>query len=140
MQFHSSTSKIAVVFGLTVFLCVFLLSLRAHAQVAGATLSGTVTDPTGAVVPNAKISVRNTATNVTRDLTADSAGFYTSPNLLPGTYEITVSASGFATQVRSGVVLEVGAQQVLNLALTVGATTQKVEVTGEAPAVELASS
>src|SRR4029077_20380765 len=97
-------------------------------------------DPSGGVVPNAKISVRNTATNVTRDATTDNAGFYTGPNLLPGSYEITVSASGFATEVRTGIGLDVGAQQVLNLALRVGASTERVEVTGEAPEIELASS
>ena len=113
---------------------------KAYAQVAGATLSGTVADPSGGVVPNAKISVRNTATNVTRDATTDNAGLYTVPNLLPGTYEITVSASGFATEVRTGIGLEVGAQQVLNLALRVGSSTERVEVTGEAPQIELASS
>jgi hypothetical protein len=111
-----------------------------RAQVAGAALSGTVADPSGAVVPNAKISVRNTATNVTRDVTTDNAGFYTVPNLLPGTYEITLSASGFSTEVRSGVNLAVGAQQVFNVVLRVGSSTEKVEVTGEAPEIELASS
>ena len=115
-------------------LCVACLcATQAHAQVAGAALSGTIADPSGALVPNAKISVRNTATNVTRELTTDSAGFYTVPNLLPGTYEITVSAGGFATEVRTGIGLEVGAQQVLNVTLKVGSSTEKVEVTGEAP-------
>ena len=113
---------------------------QAFAQVSGATLSGTVTDPTGAVVANAQISVRNTATNVTRDLTTDTAGFYTVPNLLPGPYAVTVTASGFETYVQSGIDLTVGAQQVLNFELRVGMSTQKVEVTAEAPVVELASS
>jgi carboxypeptidase family protein/TonB-dependent receptor-like protein len=125
---------------LVIGLVASFLSVHLYAQVAGATLSGTVTDPSGSAVANAKISVRNTATNVARELTADSSGFYSAPNLLPGTYEITVNASGFETQVRSGITLEVGEQQVLNLALSLGATTTKIEVTGEAPTVELASS
>ena len=55
-----------------------------HAQVAGATLSGTVTDQSRAVIPDTQISIKNTATGVTRDVTTDSAGFYSAPNLLPG--------------------------------------------------------
>lgn len=113
---------------------------RARAQVAGATLSGTVTDASGAVIPNAKIAIKNVATGVTRDIAADASGFYSAPNLLPGNYEITASSSGFATEVRTGVSLEVGAQQVLNITMRVGQVTEKVQVTGEAPAVQLATS
>src|SRR6202011_303050 len=82
----------------------------------------------------------NIATGFTRDVTADVAGFYTAPNLLPGAYEITATASGFATAVRSGITLTGGAQQVLNLTMQVGQVTQRVQVTGEAPAVQLATS
>src|SRR3977135_633402 len=93
---------------------------RTYAQVVGATLSGTVTDASGAAVPNAHLSGRNTATGVTREVTVDAAGFYTAPNLQPGNYEVRFSASGFATQVNNGVTLTVGAQQVLNASLRVG--------------------
>lgn len=117
-----------------------LILVPAYAQVAGATLSGTVNDATGAVIPNAEMSVKNVATGVTRSVVTDAAGLYTAPNLLPGTYEVTVTASGFKTEVRSGVTLTVGAQQVLNLTLQVGQTTQQVQVTGAAPAVQLATS
>ena len=117
-----------------------LIVLPVYAQVAGATLSGTVTDPSGAIIPNTQISITNVATGVNRKIATDAAGFYTAPNLLPGNYEITVSAPGFATQVRTGINLAVGAQQVLNIALQVGQTTQQVQVKADAPAVELASS
>jgi hypothetical protein len=117
-----------------------LISPHAWAQVSGATLSGTVTDPSGATVPQAQISVRNLATGISTTMPANSGGFYTVPNLLPGSYDVKASAPGFATEVRSGFTLTVGAQQVLNLTLTVGQVTQTVQVTGEAPAVELASS
>jgi outer membrane receptor protein involved in Fe transport len=133
--------KFVSVCSVFILLCITSVFVtHARAQVAGAALSGTVTDPSGGLVPSATISVRNTATNVTREVTTDNAGFYTVPNLLPGTYEITVSAGGFATEVRTGVGLAVGAQQVLNVALRVGASTEKVQVTGEAPEIELASS
>src|ERR1700730_7098040 len=103
------------------------------AQVVGATLSGTVTDQSGAVVPQATISIKNTATGITRASTTSTAGFYTVPNLLPGSYEITATASGFSTEVQTGITLTVGAQQVLNFTLRVGQVTEKVQVTGEAP-------
>lgn len=117
-----------------------LCASTASAQVVGATLSGTVKDASGAAVPNARVSVKNVATGTVREVTTDAAGFYTVPNLIPGAYEVTYSANGFKTQISSGVNLTVGAQQVLNASLTVGEISQKVEVTGEAPIVELASS
>jgi hypothetical protein len=111
-----------------------------YAQVVGATLSGTVTDQSSAVIPNAQIFIKNVATGVERNIASDTGGFYAAPNLLPGTYEVTVTASGFTTEVRTGITLTVGAQQVLNLTLRVGRTTEKVEVAGEATAVQLATS
>lgn len=111
-----------------------------RSQVAGATLSGTVTDSSGAQVPSATVAIRNTETGITRTVTTDAAGFYDAPNLSPGNYEVTVTAQGFSKLVQSGITLTVGAQQVLNPSLKVGQVTQTVEVTGEAPAVELASS
>jgi hypothetical protein len=119
---------------------ILLVPSRIYPQVAGATLSGTVTDESSAVIPNAQISIKNAATGVTRAATTDPAGFYTAPNLLPGTYEITAIASGFATEVQTGVTLTVGAQQVLNFSLKVGKVTERVQVAGEAPAVQLATS
>jgi outer membrane receptor protein involved in Fe transport len=132
--------KAAVVGLAAVALTGLLLSVPLSAQVAGGTLSGTVTDQSGAVIPNGQVSIKNVATGVTRDVTGDASGFYTAPNLLPGDYEVTVSAPGFATEVRTGITLTVGAQQVLNLTMQVGRVTEKVQVAGEAPAVQLATS
>jgi outer membrane receptor protein involved in Fe transport len=117
-----------------------LCAIRVDAQVVGATLSGTVKDASSAAIPSAKVSVKNVATGVVRELTADSAGFYTVPNLLPGSYDVSFSAEGFGTQTASGITLTVGAQQVVNATLTVGQVNQKVVVSVEAPIVELASS
>lgn len=117
-----------------------LLAGPLYGQVAGATLSGKLTDPSGAVIPNAQVSIRDTATGVVRTVTADSAGVYTAPNLKPSNYEVTASFPGFTTQVQSGILLTVGAQQVLNIAMQVGQTTETVQVTGEAPTVQLATS
>jgi hypothetical protein len=129
------TLKLLIVFATNCF----WVSL-AYGQVAGASLSGTITDSSGGVVPNANILIRNAATNVTRDLTTDNAGFYAAQNRLPGTYEVTVTANGFSTIVQNRINLEVGAHQVLDLALSVDTSTQTIEITEETPAIELVSS
>ena len=127
-------------FSLVVLVFSMATSASLQAQVAGGTLSGTVADPSGAVVPRARIVITNAATRVTRNITTDADGFYTAPNLLPGAYEVTTSAPGFASVVRTGITLTVGAQQVLNLTLQVGRMEQQIHVVGETPAVQLASS
>jgi hypothetical protein len=120
---------------LALFVCFPLL-----AQVTGGMISGTVADSSGGAVPKAKIAITDPATGITRQVTSDQSGFYTAPNLQPGPYEVTVSAVGFTTEVRKGLVVAVGSQQTLNLVLKVGAVTQKVVVTAAAPLVQLASS
>src|SRR5258708_10836655 len=78
-----------------VILAIAILSAsQARAQVAGATLSGTVTDPSGAAIADAKVTILNKATGQTRDATAGSGGFYSVPNLVPGDYDVTGSAPG----------------------------------------------
>src|SRR5215475_12288130 len=78
------------------------------AQEAGGTITGTVTDPAGAAVAGANVSIKNTATGVDRATTTTSDGVYAAPNLIPGSYEITVTAPGFATSVIQGVGLLAG--------------------------------
>src|SRR5579871_3285600 len=91
----------------------------ASAQVTGATVSGTITDPSGGVVAGATVTTTNTATAAVREVTSDSAGLYSVPNLNPGTYDLRVTATGFSTHVQSGLSLAVGHQQQLNIALKV---------------------
>src|SRR5882672_718230 len=121
------SKKMVVVLGvfLAIGLCCFT-SVPAYSQVTGATLTGTVTDASGAVVAGAEISVKNTATGATRDVTSDSSGFYSAPNLAPGEYEVRVTAKGFSTAMQSNLSLAVGAQQQANFALKVGETSTTV--------------
>src|SRR6266849_107533 len=113
---------------------------QAYAQVAGATLTGTVKDSSGAFIPNAQVVITDLATGVTRTVSPGGAGLYTAPNLLPATYEIRVTATGFSSQLRKGITLTVGAEQVLDFTMQVGQMSQTVEITTEAPTVELTSS
>lgn len=117
-----------------------LISVPLHAQVVGATLSGAVMDTSQAIVPQAQISIKNVETAISRDIEVNSDGFYTAPNLLPGSYEISASAPGFTTEVRTGITLTVGAQQVVNFTLRVGLVNQKIEVAATALDIQLASS
>src|SRR5690242_13030112 len=106
------------------------------AQLNTGTISGLVRDSTGAVVPGASVTVKNVETGISRVLTADSQGRYQAPNLSVGSYEVQVTFSGFQTEVRSGIELAVGREAVVNFTLELGQITERVEVVGEAAAVE----
>src|ERR1039458_9607441 len=134
-EFRKLVFLLLIAIGVSILTC-----SPAWSQVAGATLSGTVTDESGAVVVNARVSVKNTETGETRAGTSDSAGFYSVPNLLPGNYEIAASAQGFSTQLQTGIILAVGTTHLLNIALHVGQVTQSVQVTAENSDLQLASS
>src|SRR6516165_5749183 len=97
------------------------------AQVAGATVTGTVSDEAGATIPNAHVNIKNTATGVVNEVTSNSDGFYTAPDILPGSYIITAAASGFTSHGDS-VTLAVGQNIVLNFSLKVGAVSQTVVI------------
>ena len=119
---------------------VILFPAALRAQVAGGTLSGTITDPTGRAVAQAQIVIKNLATGVERTVTTNTDGFYTAVNLLPGEYQVTISATGFNKEVKTGITMNVGAQQSFDLPLHVGTVSHTVQVTTEAPAVQLTSS
>jgi outer membrane receptor protein involved in Fe transport len=110
------------------------------AQVAGGTLSGTVSDTNGSGIPQAKLVIKNVATGVERTVTTNADGFYTTVNLLPGSYQISISADGFNSETRHGVTMTVGSQITVDITLRVGTISNKVEVTAQVPDVQLQSS
>src|SRR5467141_2885929 len=123
------------------FAIVIIFSAGAHAlfsQVssAGAQLSGTVTDATGAVVARAALTLRDLDTNRTYTATATEAGFYVLPNVTPGRYELKVSYTGFANFTRTGIVLTVGQTATINVTLDVASRGDQIMVDTEAPVIE----
>jgi hypothetical protein len=116
-----------------------VMSVFASAQTVGASLQGTIHDPSGAVLPRTQVEIRNVETGATRSLTADDGGRWREPVLLPGEYEIRASAPGFQTVVRKGIHLAVGQEAVLDLGLEVGQTETEISVIGDAERVNLTS-
>lgn len=117
-------------------LLVFALSALAFGQSTTTGAVGvTVTDPNGAIVPNATVTVRNIETNKEETAMTDSEGRARVVNLQPGTYTVTVSGAGFGTFTQDKVVVEVGRVTPLDVPLTVGQATGNVEVTSDAPVI-----
>jgi outer membrane receptor protein involved in Fe transport len=108
----------------------------AAAQTGTASISGTFTDPNGAVVPGAKLTITDVDTGQQFTFTTDAAGSYVAPGLLPGNYELRAQANGFVTEVRKGIVLTVAQEAQLNFSLKIGSVTQEVTVEGGAPLLE----
>ncbi len=101
-----------------------------------ATISGTISDQSGAVIPGAQVTVTNLDTGQTRNLQTNDAGLYYAAALSPGDYKVAAAAKGFEGVVRSGITLTVGREEVINFTLRPGAVTETVEVTAEPPAVQ----
>ena len=116
-------------------LVILLLSIGAEAQDL-ANIVGTVTDPSGAAVPNARIVVSNPAKGLQREVVSRADGEYTAARIPMGDYVITCEATGFQKLTHSGVTLDAGQTQRVDLKLVVGGTQQQITVTGNIPKVE----
>ena len=105
---------------------------RVDAQLATATLSGVVSDPSGAGIPAAEVTLRSTLEQASRQTLTDSTGTYVIPAILPGTYELVIKAGGFESQTLTNIVLVAGQGSTLNATLTLRKTVTEMEVK-EAP-------
>jgi Carboxypeptidase regulatory-like domain len=111
--------------------CLVLTARMASAQ-AAAGMTGTVTDSTGAVIPNAQVTITNNGTGLKTHLVTSSAGTYSTVGLTPGTYTLTVEAPGFQKAIQTEIHIEVSTTATVNATLKAGSSTQTVEVTSNA--------
>ena len=120
------------------FTQLFLLTIALvtlHAQ-GTSEITGTVTDPTKAIIAGATISIVNPETNLQRTVTSNASGLFNAPALPPGKYNIKVEAKGFSSQARNNLELQVGQIANLEISLQVGNVSEVVEVTGGAPVLD----
>ncbi|MBL0159126.1 MAG: TonB-dependent receptor [Bryobacterales bacterium] len=115
------------------------LALPLAAQQGRGTILGTVTDASGAAVPNVKISVTNTGTNFSFQAETSQEGFYTTPAIPIGAYTVSAEAAGFKKVTRTGITLQVDQRAQVNMLLEIGAVTDSVEVNAQAELVDTAS-
>jgi len=118
------------------FIGLFLFATTAVAQVDRGTITGIVTDASGAVIPGVAIKVTNQATGVVTPVITSSAGVYTAPLLQPGTYGVTAEKQGFKKFAQSGIVVGVGETVRANVAMAIGVTTETVQVSGQAVQIQ----
>jgi hypothetical protein len=113
-----------------------LVSIQMFGQETTGGLQGTVKDPSGAVVPNAQIVATSNILVGNKTANSDGSGYYRFANLPPGSYVVTVTAKGFRTSKREGLVIEVGHLPTVDLTLEIGGTETVVEVSGATPAID----
>ncbi len=117
----------------------FLAPLQSLAQESRGTISGTVTDPTGAALPGAQVIVTEASSGTTSKTTSNGAGQYVVPFLLPGHYSITVNKEGFKKAVRAGIELNASDHLIIDMKLQLGNAHETVTVTAAAPLLDTAS-
>jgi hypothetical protein len=119
--------------------CLSLCALAAFGQTDRGTITGTITDPAGAVVPNAPIEVKNVDTGAVYPGATSGTGNYTVAQLPAGTYELSLALPGFKKYVRTGIMVEVAGIDRVDVTLEVGATTESVVVNAETPMLKTES-
>lgn len=121
-------------------LCIFLSAALLQAQtISTSQIRGTITDPSGGAVAGAEVKLIEANTGAVRTATSGADGAYTLPDLSVGTYRLEVSKAGFTKYVQTGLVLQVGVNPTINVALTVGAVTQEVTVEAQTVTVDTQS-
>ena len=136
-RYHGAALALAI--ALALGFTVSTLQQPAYSQEVSGGLQGSIKDPSGAVVPRAKVVVSGIALMGTKEVLTDQSGYYRFSNLPTGTYSLSVSAEGFRTTKRSGLTIEVGHLPTVNVALEVGAASTTVEVSAEAPVIDVTS-
>ncbi len=126
-------------FVLQVVVVAFAIAGEAPAQTTSGLITGTIEDPSGAVLPDVRVELNNQGTGVERRATTDGAGHYSAPELQPGVYDVSIRKEGFATQKLSNVHLEVNQSLSLNFKMSVSSTTQSVEVQAEVTTINTTS-
>ena len=121
---------------LSMLLLSLAITLSAHAQTATAELSGNVTDSTGAVIANAKVTAANAETGSSREVSTNQGGYYSFTLLQPGNYDLSVEAPGFRKTVQNNLELRVNQRAEVNLQLQLGQVTDTIEVKAAAPLLE----
>src|SRR5262245_7162899 len=127
-NFHSKRPNLAIKYLMLIASLLMIFATVAYPQVETGQIAGTVFDPTGAVIPNAKVTVKSAATGLERQTTTTSNGTFVMTNLQPGKFIVTTQASGFST-VQQTIDLGVGAKVGLDVKVEVGAVQATVEVT-----------
>ena len=120
----------------TTLICFLLSALTVWGQAPVGQINGGVTDPSGAVIAGASVTLINPATNLRRETSTNAEGLFNLPALPPGTYNLQVEAKGFPKQAREGIELQVGQVARIDFALQVGNVTETIQVTGGAPVLQ----
>jgi hypothetical protein len=132
-------AKRLCVFALQVGIIVLALVGGAFAQTTSGLITGTVTDSSGAVIPDAQVELTNQATAVRRQAVTDGSGYYSVPELQPGVYDVSVSKQGFATEKLANVRLEVNQSEALNFKMSISASTQTISVNADVTQINTTS-
>src|SRR5918993_4142709 len=117
----------------TVLACLAMFPSAIPAQESRASVTGTVSDPSGAAIPGAIVSAKHLATNASTETTTNDSGNYVLPFLNTGQYAVTVSASGFKASRQASLELRISERRELNFQLEVGAAAETITVSAEAP-------
>lgn len=125
--------------GVAFFFCLALLAVNAWGQ-GEASITGTVSDQSGAAIPAVSVTLRSVETGTLRKVLTDGSGHYEIPLLRVGSYEVTAGKSGFQTETRRSVALVLGQRASVDFALQVGAARETIQVTEQAPGVEVTTS